>query len=213
MTPVDIHRQLGVRLQRAGLSVAPKALAQLEAYYRLLARWNRRFNLAGFALDAGAPDAVDRLLVEPVAASRFVGDPGQVWVDLGSGGGSPAIPLRIVRPAAKLVMVESKARKAAFLREVIRALELNGVSVEERRFEEFSSSSAMTGSADLTTVRAVRVDGKLYDTALALLRTGGRLFLFGASDVADPPEGFEREGHHKRLGAAGSSLQVLLRCG
>jgi 16S rRNA (guanine527-N7)-methyltransferase len=203
---------LRLRLQRAGLSVAPEAFARLEAYYRLLARWNQRFNLTGFPLDGATTDAVDRLLVEPLAASRLFADVPQMWFDVGSGGGSPAIPLRIVRPAARLVMVESKARKAAFLREAVRALELDGATVEERRFEEIlSADPSLKESSDLVTVRAVRTDEKLYDTALALLRPGGRLFLFGAADPAAVPDGFRRDSHHKLVESPGSSLLVLAR--
>ena len=61
--------------------------------------------------------------------------PGEVVVDLGSGGGSPAIPLKIARQALKLTMIESKERKSMFLREAIRTLGLADSSVENDRFE------------------------------------------------------------------------------
>ena len=47
-----------------------------------------------------------------------------LWFDIGSGGGSPAIPLKLARPTLPLPMVESKTRKAVFLREAVRALGL-----------------------------------------------------------------------------------------
>jgi 16S rRNA (guanine527-N7)-methyltransferase len=56
-------------------------------------------------------------------------------MDIGSGGGSPAIPLKLSAPAASLTMVEVKARKSAFLREAIRTLRLERSSVETARYE------------------------------------------------------------------------------
>ena len=53
-------------------------------------------------------------------------------MDVGSGGGSPAIPLKLAAPAVALTMVEVKARKSAFLREAIRQLELDSTSTSKR---------------------------------------------------------------------------------
>ena len=61
------------------------------------------------------------------------------WFDLGSGGGSPAIPLKLVRPDARLTMVESKTRKAAFLREAVaQSGAADAAEVADERFEELS---------------------------------------------------------------------------
>src|SRR6185312_5103916 len=99
-----------------------------------------------------------RLFIEPLAAARVIDDSWTPWVDVGSGGGSPAIPLKLVRPALNLTLVESKARKAAFLREVVRELGLTGASVETSRFEELASRPEAQASTGLLTLRAVRID-------------------------------------------------------
>src|SRR4029079_802320 len=84
------------RLERAGASIAPSAVDALEQYFALLARWNPRINLTALPLTPPSDDTFDRLFVEPVAAARHI-DPaasgaGPIrWIDLGSGGGSPAI--------------------------------------------------------------------------------------------------------------------------
>src|SRR5207302_10934606 len=113
----------------------------------------------------------------PLAAARLVEDSADVWFDLGSGGGSPAIPLKISRRMLKLTMVESKTRKAAFLREAVRTLELADAHVMNERIEQLPATEF--GQAALVTVRAVRPDAKLLAACTSLLRTGGRLFLFG----------------------------------
>jgi hypothetical protein len=90
-----------------------------------------------------------------------------------SGGGSPAIPLKLVEPALDLTLVESKARKAALLREVVRELGLIRTSVETSRFEELASRTRAEASAGLLTIRAVRLEPKLSNQWLGCCDLAG----------------------------------------
>src|SRR5205823_10490748 len=160
-------------------------LDPLEAYFRLLAQWNATINLTALPLEEPTDETFDRLLVEPLAASKQIATHTPLrWVDLGSGGGSPAIPLKIARPALQLVMIESKERKSAFLREATRVLGLSETLVETTRFEEAASRPEHSGTADLVTVRAVKADEQLFGVAATLLKSDGRLFLFRPSHSA-----------------------------
>jgi 16S rRNA (guanine527-N7)-methyltransferase len=107
--------------------------------------------------------------------------------DLGSGGGSPAIPLALALGSSELLMVESRSRKAAFLREAGREVGLTA-TVESDRFETVAARAAYAHRFGLVSVRAVRPDAVLMTTASKLLRAGGLLALFGASDGPDSPE-------------------------
>jgi 16S rRNA (guanine527-N7)-methyltransferase len=167
-------------------------LDPLEAYLRLLTHWNAKINLTALPLDPPTDQTFDRLLVEPLGAARHIEDKPLVWFDLGSGGGSPAIPVKIARPALNLTMVESKERKAAFLQEAIRTLELKNSSVRNDRFEDLAKDPTLVRSVDLVTVRAVKIDAGLLETAANLLREGGRLLLFRpAHDPSTDPNGFK----------------------
>ena len=188
MTSREFQDRLSRRAKKANVSLTAPVVDRLEAYYRLLARWNTKVNLTALQLEELTDSAVDRLLLEPLAAARLVADSPLVWFDLGSGGGSPAIPLQIVRPAARLTMVESKVRKAAFLREAVRMLRLENASVENARYEDIAARASATGTADLATVRAIRTSKELFCASHALLREGGRLMLFssGSTKIATP---------------------------
>jgi 16S rRNA (guanine527-N7)-methyltransferase len=167
-------------------------LDPLEAFFQLLSQWNARINLTSLPLDPPTDETFDRLLVEPLAASKQIPThTSSVWFDLGSGGGSPAIPLKIARPALRLTMIESKERKGAFLREAIRTLGLADTAVETARFEDVASKPEYTGTADLVTVRAVRADEELFATAGRLLKEDARLLLFRpAHSPSVVPAGF-----------------------
>jgi 16S rRNA (guanine527-N7)-methyltransferase len=169
-------------------------LEPLEAYFRLLTQWNAKINLTALPLETPTDETFDRLLVEPLAAVKQI-PPGtpRVWFDLGSGGGSPAIPMKIARPALRLTMIESKERKSAFLREAIRALGLVDTIVETGRFELSAATPEFAGAGDIVTVRAVKTDRELFETAGLLLKNDGQLLLFRPSHSATPdPAGFQR---------------------
>ena len=107
----------------------------LEAYFELLRRWNRKINLTGLDLDALTGEGVDRLFVEPLLAARHVTPETARIIDLGSGGGSPAIPLTLAVPGASVTMVESRAKKSVFLLEAARELALEA-RVLTARYED-----------------------------------------------------------------------------
>jgi len=199
--------------ETAGLTLDLTRVAQFEQYFRLLRHWNRTINLTALPF-AGLPDTtLNRLFIEPLQAAQFVDDAPLVWFDLGSGGGSPAIPLKIVRPLLRLTMVESKSRKAAFLREAVRLLGLTTADVLSIRIEELGRSDA-AGQANLLTVRAVRVEEGFLRLAGALLKPEGRLLLFGSrSSGALTKRGDFRAIDELDLAGGESILQVLSKTG
>jgi 16S rRNA (guanine527-N7)-methyltransferase len=183
----DTVTRLSRRITKAGGSASTEQVTNLAAYVELLARWNKKINLTALRVDPLSDDAVDRLIVEPVMAARRLTESDRLVIDVGTGGGSPAIPLAVMSQNARLVMVEVKVRKCAFLREVVRQLGMPGASVENCRVEELLSRSELHESADVVTVRAVRPDRRLLMAIQAFLKPGGRLFWFGA-EASNRPE-------------------------
>jgi len=176
------------RARRAGVSISPEVRAKLEIYYRLLATWNEKINLTGLNLSEPNADALDRLLIEPIVATRHVSAGVRRAIDIGSGGGSPAIPLALAMPSIQLLMVESKTRKSVFLKEALRSLDLAHADVATARFEELLSRPDLHEAHDLLTVRAVRIETRVLMTLQAFVRPGGQLFLFRGAMTADPAE-------------------------
>ena len=206
MTSLEFRDRLARRARRAKAPLTLAMLGPLEAYFRLLTLWNAKINLTALPLEAPTDETFDRLLVEPLAAAphltagqtevrrgaRHTSDP-MIWLDLGSGGGSPAIPLLIGQPTLQLTMIESKTRKAAFLREAVRVVGLQGASVVNERFEDVAQQANYSRRADFVTVRAVKADAALFETAGQMLNETGRLFLFRPShDPSPDPPGFAR---------------------
>jgi 16S rRNA (guanine527-N7)-methyltransferase len=193
----------------------PALGSRLEVYYKLLAAWNEKMNLTGLDLAEQSPAAIDRLLIEPLVAAKYA--PGSITrlIDIGSGGGSPAIPLALALSSPQLLLVEAKTRKSVFLREALRALEMVNAEVVTARFEELLTKPDLHETHELLTLRAVRVEASVLMNLQAFVRPGGELFLFRAASGAGslgalmPPLSWKAT--YPLLESQGSRLVVLAK--
>lgn len=212
MSQPDLAHRIGGRIAHAGLTASAEVQTALGAYLELLARWNQHINLTAYTLAPPSDEAIDRLIVEPLAAAPRVPADARLLIDIGSGGGSPALPLRMALPRIRVVLVESKVRKCAFLREAVRHLGLAAVEVENRRLEELLVRPDLREAADVVTIRAVRADARLWTNAQAFVRPGGRLFWFTTAAgpaVADIRPPLAIESVEALISSTGSQLAIL----
>jgi 16S rRNA (guanine527-N7)-methyltransferase len=185
MTSREFAERVIRRARRADVRLTDGVLPRLESYYRLLESWNAKINLTALDLGAGSDSTIDRLLIEPLVAAKQVPEGSRV-IDIGSGGGSPAIPLSLARPDVRMTLVEAKVRKCAFLREAGRHLGLE-LSVENSRYESLLARPDLHEAFDVGTMRAVRLEARILVGLQAFLRVGGRLLLFRGASGADVP--------------------------
>jgi 16S rRNA (guanine527-N7)-methyltransferase len=177
----NFSQRLLARAAAVDVAIPPEILPRLETYFDLLRQWNGTVNLTALALMNPPAETLDRLFIEPLAAASHLETSANAgWFDLGSGGGSPAIPVALARPDLRLTMVEARARKAAFLREAVRATGIVA-TVEGHRFEAVASQRP--GSAELVTARGVRIDDALFSAAAGLLKVGGDLVLLVSAET------------------------------
>jgi 16S rRNA (guanine527-N7)-methyltransferase len=212
----EFRDRLRRRAKSAGIPLDLALIEKLEIYYQLLTKWNAKINLTAFKLTPeGDDDAIDRLLIEPVAAAQYVPENAKSLLDAGSGGGSPAIPLKLASKNLSLRMVEVKTRKAVFLREAVRELGLRDTDVETSRFEELLPRAELHEALDLVSIRAVRVETRTLNTLQAFLRPGGKLLLFRGSSHSDledsPPPPLSWMASYPLVDALHSKLVVLIK--
>ena len=160
-------------------------LDEAERFVALLLAANRRMNLTRVT----SPREVARLhLLDSLAALPTIDRmaPSEA-IDLGSGGGLPAIPLAIARPQIRWTMVDSLGKKAAILGEFVRELSLPNVSIIADRAEALGRSAAHRERYGLVTARACAALPVLAELALPLLRIGGALVAWkGPLSETDP---------------------------
>ena len=164
--------RLRVFAERQGIPLTPEQRRRLEQLDRLVGEWNRALDLSGFR---DADERVNRYFLEPLDASRWLpaGSSGAA-LDVGSGGGSPVLPLALVRPGLRFTLLEPNRRRAVFLEEALTQLGLVGARVERARLSDFVPE----GRFAVITSRGVSLDGESLEQMARWLEPGGRLLLF-----------------------------------
>lgn len=164
--------QLEVALQQAGLAPLPfEALARFETYMQLLLKWNARMNLTAIR---GPFEIARRHFLECIQCAQALPKiPNASLLDYGSGAGFPGIPIAICRPEIRVTLAESQRKKAAFLREAVRRLNLNA-EVYDSRVEQMPVERQFS----FTTLRAVDKMREAAMAAMARIAPGGWIVLF-----------------------------------
>lgn len=140
--------------------------APLLDYLALLQRWNRSYNLTAIR---DPREMVAKHLLDSLAIHAFVR--AHTLADLGSGAGFPGIALAIVHPQLQVTLVEANGKKARFLREVLRVLDLGNAQVAQSRIEALP----MPGAFDAITARALATLPLILELGGHLLNPDGRL--------------------------------------
>jgi 16S rRNA (guanine527-N7)-methyltransferase len=192
-----------LRLQAAdwGLPLDTDQLARLGRFARFL-RGYEEANVIGtrelrsIVLDH-ILDSLSCFLFEVVGTARRL-------ADVGSGGGLPGVPIKVVKPELRATLVESTGKKALFLRRTVENLSLEGVEVINGRVEEIARSDAHRGVYDVATARAVARLPVVAEYCVPLLRVGGAVIsMKGRLEREELAEG---ERAAERLGARVSRL-------
>ncbi len=150
-------------------------MGQFQAYYESLIEWNRRVNLTAITDHEGVQirHFVDSLTITLALDGVPWAKAGFALLDIGTGAGMPGIPMKIIYPRARLVLVDSVAKKTAFLRHLVGELGLEGVEVLTARAEEMAHHNEYRASFDLVVCRAVGGLATLAELTLAFCRMGG----------------------------------------
>jgi 16S rRNA (guanine(527)-N(7))-methyltransferase RsmG len=187
--PAGLERDASVFLDRLPL-LCPDATPlqitgwgqQLYRYVSLLYVWSGRTNLVS---PQDRMKLATRHLLPSLAMRRVVlGLPHQIVADLGSGSGLPGVPLKISLPGTSFQLIETRRRRANFLREVVRKLALDRVEVVNSRIEDWECPES--ARPDVIVSRAVMASDQLVRCCTGLLRPGGRvLFTLPAEATLD----------------------------
>jgi len=165
--------------------ISTETAKRLDTFVALLLQWQAKINLV-------APSTIEDIWTRHIADSLqliALAPTAKIWIDLGSGAGFPGLVVACALADDKDVcvhLVESNGKKAAFLREAVRVLEVPAV-VHARRIEDFVAS--FTEPVDVVTARALAPLDELLDLAAPLWKTGAKgLFLKGQDVEAELTE-------------------------
>lgn len=158
---------------RLGLNLSSSQLEQFSVYYRELVDWNRRVNLTAITdyQEVQVKHFLDSLTIT-LAWQPKSGAENRV-IDVGTGAGMPGIPLKILFPDIRLVLLDATARKAVFLEHLKQRLGLENVEVVVGRAEEVAHHAQYREKFDLVVSRAVAALPALVELTLPFCAIGG----------------------------------------
>lgn len=206
---MSVESQLKAGIAALGLALPEGAEQKLLAYLALLDKWNRVYNLTAVR---DAERMVSHHLFDSLAAVPYF--QGETLLDVGSGGGLPGIPAAIARPDLHVTLIDSIAKKTAFLLQAKAELGLDNLSVVTSRVENHKPEATF----DLITSRAFSDLREFVTLTRHLLKPGGRWLamkgLYPHEEVAVLPPDVKVSAGHALIvpGLEANRHLIVLEC-
>lgn len=137
-----------------------------------LMKWNQKFNLTAIDDPVGV---AEKHFFDSIAASTFLGNEQRI-ADIGSGGGFPGIPIKIMNPSMNIVMVDASQKKVNFLKHVIRSLGLENIDAIHARVEHLQTQGNYASSFDAVISRAFTNLDRFVGLTSFLLHENGKIY-------------------------------------
>jgi 16S rRNA (guanine527-N7)-methyltransferase len=161
------------RLELAEIQFSDEMINRFQEFCSILQKWNDKINLTS---EKNLLSIFEKHVFDSLQYLRWL-DPSHKTLDIGSGGGFPGIPIKIIHPDLDMTLIESQRKRCNFLREVIRSLELKGIDVMEGRAENFSSEETLSGKFDRVVFRGFSSLDNCLAVGLPFLKEEGRIVL------------------------------------
>lgn len=185
--------------KKYGIDLSNIQLEKFEKYKNLLKEYNEKFNITAITDDN---EIVLKHFVDSCIGLKLIC--GKNLIDIGSGGGFPAIPIKILKDDLSLTLVESIGKKANFLEIVVKELELKNVKILNLRAEDIAKDELYREKFDVCTARAVARLNTLSEYCLPFVKIGGNFISY--KGIADE-EIIEAESAVKILGGRISQIE------
>lgn len=157
---------------KAGFSVSEEKLLLFEKYYEILTFYNARINLTAIT---EKEDVYVKHFIDSLTGAEFIeGD----FLDVGSGGGFPALPVKIFKPELKATLMDATGKKCEFLKTVVKELGLKDVDIICGRAEELAHDVKFREKFGFITARAVAALPTLTEYCLPFLKIGGKFVAY-----------------------------------
>jgi 16S rRNA (guanine527-N7)-methyltransferase len=191
-------------LKELDIVLDDRQIQQFMDYYELLIEWNKVMNLTAIT---DYEEVLSKHFIDSLASVK-VCDYNKIKsvIDIGTGAGFPGIPLKIVFPRLKIVLLDSLNKRINFLNEVIEKLGLEGISTIHGRAEDFARQGEYREQFDLCVSRAVANLSTLSEYCLPYVRKSGYFVPYKSGKIEE-----EVEQAKKAVGILGGELQEVVK--
>lgn len=199
------------KLELSGNQFSDEVIERFQEFCALLQKWNDKINLTS---EKNAVSILEKHVFDSLQYLRWL-DSSHKTLDIGSGGGFPGIPIKIIHPDLALTLIESQRKRCSFLREVIRTLKLDNIRVAEGRAESFSGQDTFSNQFDRVIFRGFSSLEGCLAVGLPFLKYGGWIILKKGQD--ELPDSTSKIALNARIieskevqGCEGQSSQMMI---
>jgi 16S rRNA (guanine527-N7)-methyltransferase len=178
----EIVRKGGADL---GLDLGPESLDLMAMHARELIRWNKKFNITSIV---DPKQMATKHFIDSIAIAPHIPENASV-LDLGSGGGFPGFPLKVVRPDLRVIMADASRKRVSFLNFLVRQSGLESVKAIHIRAENLANDEEFAGRFDVVTSRAFTALDRFVTLARPFLAKDGVILAMKGGAVEEEAEG------------------------
>ncbi len=194
-----------------GLAISPQQASQFARHAEILLEWNRKINLTTIVDPVAV--AVKHFL-DAIAPLEHIPSGGEL-LDIGTGGGFPGIPLKIMHPEQPMILIDGVRKKINFVKHVIRQLHLAEIEAMHIRSEELTDQASYQKRFKVIVCRALADLNAVIHMASPLLAASGRIIAFqGPQDASQSQDNLynshvRSRHHHFNLSTVDYHLPIL----
>lgn len=200
MEKEEFFLKLDNNMKKINIQLNDEQKNQFYIYMKLLLEWNEMINLTAITEPI---DVIKKHFVDSATILKYIEEKSSI-VDVGTGAGFPGIPLKILKPNTKILLVDSLNKRISFLDEVINKLELKGIETKHSRAEDLGRNPNYREKFDIVTSRAVSNMATLSEYMLPLVKIKGSMICMKGSNISD-----ELEDSKKAIQVLGGKLKIV----
>ena len=165
------------------------SISQFEKYEELLLDWNKKLNL----VSRKTTSIEEHILNSIFFLTKYKLDGNENLIDIGTGGGFPGIPLKILYPKMKLTLVDSIRKKVKALDDIIVKMNFKVTKAVYSRAEDLSNKKDYSQKYDIVISKTVAPLDKLYDWGHGFLNKDGKMICVKGGDISDEINSFKKK--------------------
>ena len=200
MEEIEFYKYLDQQARKIDIMLSEEQLQKFYKYMKLLLEWNEKINLTAII---EPKEIILKHFIDSLSIIKYIKNKNSL-VDVGTGAGFPGIPIKIVLPEIKVILIDSLNKRITFLNEVISQLDLKYIEAVHSRVEDFARNKEYREKFDVATARAVAQLPIILEYLIPLTKVKGNIICMKGNKIDE-----EIKKSKKAISVLGGNLEKI----